>query len=354
LTAGHCIDGQAIGGTLSMTNALDGVSNSVSVTVANAIMHPSRTNIMLNPNTDPAVEGHSYYDAAIIDVNQDTPQFTQSPVNGIAFGDGFGGNLVGYGCDSQNPTHAGKKQRAAYNALSRAAFQTAIGQTTEYTRDVYGHDVIFGNSSGLALCPGDSGGPTFRNSNAAVAAINSSFSGTSTITLSFAASTGNIRLWIANPVQNVFQDGSGGFLLNAMAAKCITSGVPTAGLSTAAFSGICSAPSQDTDVQFWKLSTQSSGFFSIVNGNTSQCLTAAFSHSDVNAPGFAVVNTCNGSLSQGWKFTRVNPGAAQAYYSVENRGTPGTCLETSKPGDLGDINMSPCADKPAQRWIFTQ
>jgi hypothetical protein len=352
LTAGHCLDGLISASnpnpTLTMTKAADGVSDIVSVGLVHAYHHPSRVSLMIQ-----SPQWQSHYDAAVLEVDSDTPTFATSPVNSIRFADGFQGNLLGYGCDETNPSHSGKKQNATISAITLHDMLVDYpSQPVDYLADVYAHFVQFENTSGISLCPGDSGGPTFRNSNNAVAGISSSRD-TSPATgrvISHITRTGNIREWILNPVENSFQVGSGGFFLNAWAGKCVGD------YSSGVLSTFCSAPSQTTDVQYWTLGTHPAfGYFEIVNGNTGECLTRlANNGTDTRA--------CTGIAAQAWRFNELAayppfsvPGQQSTfkYYGVEN-GT-GWCLTPDgSQAQATAIVTQPCSNTTAQSWVFTQ
>jgi hypothetical protein len=340
--------------TLSMSKAADGVSDPVQVTVFKSSLHPSVVNTGLYPNTDPTVAYHSNYDAGIIDVNESTT-FPQSPINAIPFDDFFGGNLLGYGCDAVHANHDSKKQVAGINARSFAQVRGVYDTTThstDYLLDHYRHYVSFGVPGGPSLCgSGDIGGPTFRNSNNAIAGISSSYDGV----LSHITRTANIKRWIEDPSPNTFFWLSGGFLLNAQTAKCIT---PRSGL---AYSAICSAPSQDTDVQYWNSSTEAASgqptYWRLWNGNTRQCLTRMFN-------GQLGTAACDNSDAQRWVFQLVQtyapfsvPGQGQVveYYRIASKALPGECVQPQSLQGEPQLVTAACDDNSsAQRWLFTR
>jgi hypothetical protein len=277
--------------TMFLTNAANGLSNKVMVRVVNSYIHPSVVNTGLYPNTDPTVAFHSNYDAGIFEVDRATT-FPVSPINSIPFDDFFGGNLLGYGCDTVHPDHNSKKQTASISARSfaqiRDVYDTAT-HSTDFLLDHYRHYVSFGVPGGVSLCDGDWGGPTFRNTNNAIAAINSSYDGV----LSHITRTANIKRWLENPTKNFLDGIPAAFLLNAQTAKCVTS---QSGLVNAA---ICSAPAQDTDVQNWifknkPVSGQAQGW-TLENGNTGLCLTRL-------ANGQLGTASCDNSDAQSWTF----------------------------------------------------
>ena len=336
VTAAHCIDRSlATPRTITLTNSLDGASDFINVTLVKATVHPSNINNAIYPDS-----GMAGYDAAVLDIAEDTP-YPQLPINSIYFGDGFTGDLVGYGCDwSRDPDDRdGKKQRATMTAMSRSAYQKLTNQPDAVVNDLYAHFVLVNKPNGPVICPGDSGGPTIRNSNKAVAAITSWYDCNVTNCMSYLARTSNVRLWLNDPHHNLFQDGSGGFLINAMSSKCVTSGPVQSPNVSFATSAICAAPSQDTDVQYWKLTSQPNGTFLISNGNNGLCLTPAL--------GSLGEDPCQSINSFQWKFVPVNAGTEIAYYQLQSLAN-NLCLEGPS------LDMKPCANKSAQRWFFTQ
>lgn len=350
LTAGHCLDGLIWAGntnpTISMTSALDGVSNIVNVGLVKAYHHPSRVNLMIQ---NPAWQSH--YDAAVLEVDNDTPMFTTSGINPTTIYNGDQGTLVGYGCDDRNATHNGRKQTATITALSLLDLMQAYPtQPVEYLADVNNHFVTFDNARGVALCPGDSGGPTFRNGNF-VMGISSSRDGipnTSRV-MSHITRTESIRGWLTNPVENLFQVGSGGSLMNAWAGKCVSDNASSGILSV-----FCGAPSQTTDKQYWTLGTHpASGYFSIVNGSNGECLTRLNSGVDTRA--------CTGNDAQAWRFSEVasyppfsvaGQQSTFKYYRISNR--TGNCLTTTTDAQAGVMDTQPCATTSSQEWVFTR
>lgn len=349
LTAGHCIGalGIAAGNIIQVTNALDGVSSTVNLTVASVFVHPSVDNVILYPNTDTSVEGHMAYDVAVVDVTTDTPNITRQPVDSIVFGDGIQGDDIGYGCDNTNPAHQGQKQVGNFTAMSLAALRASTGQSTAYTLDVYRHNATFDMAlDGRQICPGDSGGPVIRIGDQAIAGINSVFAGP----LSYVVRTANIRRWIEQPQSNVFQNGSGGFFLNAFTAKCI--GV--AGSPIEAESVICSAPRQELDSQFWTLQLQPSGYFTVVNGGNGNCL--SIQRAALRAGVGLDARACTGSDTQSWKFTRVTSATLPGYYRIESKSpfVANLCVEATSDVNATVLTLQPCVEKTGQRWIFTE
>src|SRR5262249_41416953 len=146
-------------------------------------------------------------------------------------------------------------------------------------------------------------------------------------------------------------NGSGGFLLNAFTAKCVGVG----GDPLEAESVICSAPLQELDSQFWTLQLQPSGYFTVVNGASGNCLSTQRAKLSAGI-GLEPRACAAGSDLQSWKFTRVTSAALPGYYRIENKSTflANLCVEATSDVNGTVLTLQPCAEKTGQRWIFTE
>jgi hypothetical protein len=313
LTAAHCFNFHpAPPFTVQLTNDLFGTFGST-FNVTAVAAHPSYEGF--------GTEAYSY-DIAVFDIAESTPSIpTLSTIFPEYISSGRQLLAVAYGCDTRSGND-GMKQQATVAAHTLAEFQLHVNHAPEVVFDLYTHDIVTGNPP--AWCSGDSGGPLLVQNGSGAWQIAGVISGIDNGgEVSYTARTGNVRSWIAAPGVNVFTNGSGGFLLNARSNKCI--GID--GMSTvngaAAVQSYCDGRLQNADHQFWRLQSNGTNHFMIVNGRSGRCLGVSGASTANGAP--VGQFTCNGSLgaadNQSWRFTQNVPG----HFFIVN-GKSGRCL----------------------------
>lgn len=351
LTAAHCLAGVSVGNTVQITNALNGTFPAGSTyTLTRVNQHPSYEN-----GNNLVVS----YDIGVFDIGSDTATIPALGIDSTFFADGTTAMYVGYGCDRNDATHSGKKQRGAQTSISLATYQGNPGSTTaDAQQSEYTHYVIDSGSAGVIGCPGDSGGPLLRTDASGawvISGVNSYFysnsadPNTPTLPYYFHPRTGNTRLWIGTPQKNVFTAGSGGIFIDKKSSKCI--GV--AGGSTASNTDLrqyhCDVRRQSTDNQYWSLIDRGSGFFSIKNGKSGLCIgvDGASTASGARIAQYA----CDGATNQSWKFVSVTTG----YYSVVNKKS-NLCIGVSGASTANDVGLFQfaCDNSLNQSWIFSE
>lgn len=144
-------------------------------TVKKVFAHESYATALKNKESNS--QGFQSYDIALIAVNEKTPEI---PVVAIDYEKIKAGEKVvigGYGCEKNALDPDGR--RLFKIALTKVASSSVI------SKDYYGRDISRANefnfytkgkamdSESGSICPGDSGGPVYRNSNNSVIGVNS-------------------------------------------------------------------------------------------------------------------------------------------------------------------------------------
>jgi hypothetical protein len=223
-------------------------------------------------------------DIMVVDVTVDTPSIPALSPDSTAFGDGWTGTLLGYGCDIFS-ANDGAKQVTDLASLSLGTFQTryvSAGYPHATAHDGY---VIFDGRARYPGapsepwkqgCPGDSGGPTFRYDGNAWQVIGISshrLDGTGIIPmakLTFSARVAPVHAWITGPASTKIK-GSAGSITNALTGKCLGVHGQTAEFSPVV-QELCADRAETSGSQYWVRQNASGGYVSFVNERSGKCM----------------------------------------------------------------------------------
>jgi hypothetical protein len=343
-TAAHCLPLNPVGREIKITNARSGDLDSpqYTTTIATAHVHPSASN-----SYEGVGKGFSpeKYDIARFTLTTSTPDIPSYSTTDTAWVDGDQDvSFTAYGCDTEDPSHSGRKQRATIHLATFG--ELAPGQT-----DYYAHHFLSLQESPQG-CDGDSGAPAFKNVGGTWRVIGTVVHGN--VGFTGIVRYGNVRRWLAAPAVNRFELDFRGFVFNQWTGRCISGGAGSLR------EGYCDGRDQDFDFQSWRLADSGiAGTFYLVNGSSGQCLdletTAAGSH--------LVQRTCNSRLlaqnTQRWRFDTTNAGDYLEYRRLVNHQT-GRCTAPSSPTSATSsvLRSNACSSaEPTwrhQAWVMTR
>lgn len=343
LTAAHCVTTLQPGQQIAVTNGISGnfeLASTATLEVSQVHRHPT---YFPNPN------GHLSYDIALIDVVGLSPQLPTLAANSFNVPyvqPGITGFLNAYGCDL-NSANDGKKQYATFPTTIRN--NLALDTFWFWSKA----DKPPNPNPEVQVCPGDSGGALFINTNNTwwIAGIvtgggvdpqgnpGSSF-----------ARTGNVRQWLLNPGFNAYVHQQKGFLINELSNKCIgiTKSAPLADAALARqywCDGRKAGELGTSDHQYWTLEKDGSTW-RFRNTNSNRCL-----QDELGILGISVSQrTCSVS-SDRQRFRILGSGT---FRKIESLANPGRCLRVSNANDGQQVEMADCVGGLGQGWIFSR
>lgn len=356
LTAAHCFTDTRT--TVQITNSLDGVVPATLFTVTKQHKHPSHK-IGSNSAQLELVE-LGLYDLKIIEIAENTDSIPIAKFSPLAVPVGTAGYIsVGYGCDDQNTANSSRKQKGEFNAA-----QVNAAAHVHYVQE----------SRSRSVCPGDSGGPLYRQVNGAmeVTGINA---GTFVFTR-----IENTFAWVTSPAVNVFTNNSVGSLMTLAsvstgafprlncAAMMGNGGVNTLDVKLDQCDGISALYNGGKSVSWATIpGNTGAGFQRIINFANGACLGVdGASTADANVSAIpCAASTAALSLrqSQAWRFVdagqaagaSVGVPAIRAFNIINERS--GRCLGTTSGGATVGSNVGQFACNSAsrdQKWVFTR
>jgi hypothetical protein len=319
LTAWHC--GFQPNTSVTVTNSLSG-SGGTTHTIAQVVNHP--TTLVLAGN-------NLGYDLAMIELSGTnsipflTPAYTaQPPSPGIA---------LGYGCDSIDPTHAGKKQ---------------FGNMTTVNHPWPGANTyaFWSNSIDPRLCPGDSGGPFVRlvDSTWMLSGVNSFQTGDVSPTGSGFARTYPAREWIEAvraglPGKNDFSNSNTGTFLNWWSNYCFFTnhnGNPAELMEC--------RMAADSSYRF-RAEPGGGAFFQFRNSFSNGCLAIV---GGSTAEGAVVTSRpCDNSDTTKWAIQGTGD-----FRQIRNKKS-GKCIQVDSPGVGSVVSQRTCQNTTDFFWLFS-
>jgi hypothetical protein len=326
LTAAHCVSGKTSGGTIRITNSLDGAGRQT-YTLTAVHIHPTY-------ELTGASYGDVAYDIAVVEVAEfnDIPAITHIGLGHVpAFQTGI---TVGYGCDASS-TNDGQKQMATFTAHPLSDYLAAGPGETSFKEGEYTFNVI-NRSDSIALCPGDSGGPRLQliNNVWAVVGVNSYYYG---FPWSFQSRVGHVTRWVQQPGKNILQTGSGGFFVGK-SGFCLQSSNPLR-------QEYCDGRDQTRSPQFFTLTHAGDGF--LIEGAGAfqgSCLAA------VGATGLGMPICQGAGASSRWRFLDRGDGTV-SIQNIETR----NCIQTSTEGQGASPIQGACTpNRMSMRWAFSR
>jgi hypothetical protein len=344
-TAAHCLPLNPVGREIKITNDRSGdlANPQYTTTIATAHVHPSASNYY-----EGVGEGFSpeYYDIARFTLAASTPNIPAYSTTDTAWVAGDQDvSFTAYGCDTADPSHSGRKQRATIHLATFGELDPDLGA------DYYAHHFISTQDVPQG-CDGDSGAPAFKNVGGTWKIVGTVVHGN--VGRTGIVRYGNVRRWLAAPAMNRFELDFRGFLFNQWTGRCISGGVGSLRET------YCDGRDQDLDFQSWRLADSGvAGTFYLVNGSSGQCLDLENS----NEGSALVQRTCNSRLSaqntQRWRFDTTNPGTYLEYRRLVNHQT-GRCTAPSSPDSATSTVLRSYACSSAeptwrhQAWVMTR
>jgi V8-like Glu-specific endopeptidase len=320
LTANHC--GFVQGQLVTTTNALGGNSTN-DHSIVQVFDHPtdflSRVPVQNNLN--------SHWDLTLLQVDYDdgipvhTPNYLKQSV-------GDTGTFFGYGCDNVNPGNAGKKQ---------------FGTSSPTVNSNSYPSIVFRATTQPQICPGDSGGPFFKQVNGVfrLEGMNRAFDGgtSSWWNRIYGASQWIDAVRAGLPGINVLTNGSQGTFLSKTSDFCMGSFFTQQ---------VCSFL-ESADQRFTVVVSGGNLQFVGQGANAGQCLGVNDTFS-----GTAVTHVTCGTPASNW--TIQNTDASGKYKQFKNVFAQ-HCMRSVSLGTDTGYDQQPCSNPtayPDQFFVFSK